>query len=111
MSSIEGQNASTSLPAGSASLATGNVADFGAIYLNTVVVVVATAALTAGTLLLEGSLDGNNWYQISTLTATTITGAGVTVYTATIPARYVRSRISVAITGGTITTLIGAAGA
>lgn len=112
MSSIEGQNASTSLPSGSAGTATGNVVDFGAIYNTIVVAITATATLTAGTILVEGSLDGVNWYTITSITATSITAAGTTTYIASplVPARFARARISVAVTGGTIAAVIGAAG-
>lgn len=113
MSTIEGQNASTSLPSGSAAVATGNVADFGAIYLNTVAVINATAALTAGAIETEGSLDGVNWYPLraSIAAATDFTGAGVKVYNQSVPCRFMRSRISTLITGGTVSAMIGAAGA
>lgn len=114
MSTIEGQNASTSLAAGSAGLATGNVADCGAVYLNIFGVITSSATLTAGTILIEGSVDGVNWYTVITVAANTITAAGNTAYSgppATLaPARFIRARISVAIVGGTISVAVGAAG-
>lgn len=114
MSSVEGQNASTSLPAGSgAGTITGTVVDFGAIYANVLAVITASATLTAGTILIEGSIDGNTWYQINSVDATaTFTAAGTKPFVASpmVPARYARARVSVALTGGTIGVMIGAAG-
>lgn len=113
MSSVEGQNASTSLPAGSgAATVTGSVADCGAIYLNTVAVVTATAALSAGAIEIEGSLDNINWYPVRTsIPFGDFTVAGVKVYANVVPCRYIRSRISTILVGGTISAVVGAAGA
>lgn len=114
MSSVEGQNASISLPAGSgAGTVTGNVADFGAIYNNQIVVITASATLTAGNIEIEGSLDNINWYPLKTSISASadFAAAGIKVYTAfAIPCRYMRSRISTALVGGTISAVVGAAG-
>lgn len=115
MASTLGNNASVSLPAGSAGIANGNSVDMGIIISDPVAVITATAALTAGTIDVQGSLDNVNWYSLlqTVITAATdFTAAGVKAYpplaqTGMLPCRYMRVIITAAITGGTITALCG----
>jgi hypothetical protein len=74
-------------------------------------VVTTGAGVTAGTVNLEISQDGTNWGPTNTAVTVSTTAAG-TVYVANItntPAQFVRARISVGITGGTVTATVASA--
>ncbi len=67
--------------------------------------VIATGAPTAGVVTLEGSVDGVNWYSLGATPAIVAAGSqivnGVGVY------QYLRAAITTAITGGTVTAIVG----
>lgn len=64
----------------------------------------SSATLTAGTILLQGSIDNVNWITLTTITAATdFTAAMTKSYAITTFFPYYRAAISVLITGGNIT--------
>lgn len=90
-------------------ISTGLAVDFGVVFSYPLAQVETIGATTGGVILLEGSLDGRTWYQIGTSTITT--GDDIVIVSASgfvVPARYVRTRITTAIVGGTVTTKVGA---
>lgn len=62
--------------------------------------IIATGVTTGGTVLIQGSVDGTNWYTIS---STTVSATGNTGVSVTGPHPYLRSNVS-ARTDGTYTT-------
>lgn len=93
---------STDPAAGPASL------DNGQVRANHTMVVVTGPGVTAGSVQLQGSLDGTNWFSIGSAVST---ASANTVYSvsATAPARYVRAHIATNITGGTISASVASA--
>lgn len=94
----------------------GTVLDNTGVRNNHSMIVVSGAGVSAGTVLLEGSQDNVNWFNllgagiVSTNAANTIFGPLVPVTTATLtPVRFLRARVSVAITGGTISAWVASA--
>jgi hypothetical protein len=64
------------------------------------------APTTHAVVKLEGSLDGNNWYQlIAGTTATGSTPVAATTAAAFLQAKYIRLNITTAMSGGTSPTL------
>jgi hypothetical protein len=85
----------------------GGTLDGGACRSNHTMVVSSSAGVSAGSVQLEGSLDGLSWFNmgaaVSTITAST-TFAPVVVSNQ--PVRFLRARVATAITGGTISALV-----
>jgi len=121
---VSGDTTGTGQPAGSSGVSVGTVVDLGKVSAAPAMQLTASAALTAGTLLFQGSIDNVSWYTMATVTAATaFSGAGGTILVApgetaptgvtgpavgqVVPARYLRANITVAITGGTIAALLG----
>ncbi len=100
--------ASASLDA--ATTGTGEVYDTGRLASKAVFVLTADAAITAGAVALEGSLDGSAY--VDAVTAPTLTtdfaSAGSKAYTGS-SFRYYRVRVTTDITGGPLTATILAA--
>lgn len=69
--------------------------------------VIAGAGVSAGTILLQASPDRVNWVDIATRAVTT---PGLTADFVDEAHRYLRTRISVTIVGGTVTVYIACAG-
>lgn len=72
--------------------------------------VLTGTGVSAGTVVIELSNDGTNWWgptsnSVSTIAATTVYGVAVGPY----PAQFCRARISVAITGGTVSATLASA--
>lgn len=66
----------------------------------------ASAGVTAGTIRLQGSLDGVNWFNMDT-SGISVTAAGCTAENVSnYPAAFIRAAITVAITGGTVTAYV-----
>lgn len=86
-------------------VAPGLTVDLGVVFSQPVAQVATNGAVATGVIVLEGSLDGITWYTIATSAA--LTTADV-VLTATIPARYLRTNITTLVTGGTVTSKVGA---
>jgi hypothetical protein len=75
-----------------------------------VLAVTSSAAVSAGAVQLQGSLDGVNWYNMLTTplsigSASTTFGANA----ANFPAVFVRANVTTAITGGTVTCSVSSA--
>lgn len=85
---------------------TGSSVDLGVVFSQPICVVIAGAGVSAGVVTLEGSLDNTNWYTVATTAA--LAAPGVFVATATVPARYLRARVSTATVGGNITAQVAA---
>jgi len=99
----------TSILAGQSAIQNGAVLDCGAPISQVVMVVVGTGVITAGTVQLQASLDGVNWYVAPG--AINLTGPGVfacninsdtNMYFSGSPFRFYRAAITTAITGGTV---------
>jgi hypothetical protein len=70
--------------------------------------IVGSAGISAGSVRLDGSLDGTNWFQLIVATAaaaSAVTPASV----GNTPARFVRATIAVAVVGGTVAVSIASA--
>jgi hypothetical protein len=74
---------------------------------NAVATVTTSAGVSAGTVVLEGSLDGTNYVSLGSSISTTAATTTYTAAAASVFVRYVRCRVSVAITGGTISAWVG----
>ena len=71
-------------------------------------VVTSSAGVSAGSVQLQGSLDGVNWFDLGTAVSTDAaseTFAPVVVSTPQ-PVQYLRAVIATVITGGTVTALV-----
>lgn len=78
--------------------------------LQQVMVVVSGNGVSAGAVQLQGSLDGSNWFNIGSAVTTSAADTISTPVTGTIPCRYLRASITTAITGGTVSAWVAAAG-
>jgi hypothetical protein len=87
----------------------GTALDGGVVRQNAVMVVTASAGTTAGSVQLQGSLDNTNWYSLGSAVSTT-TAATTQVTVTTAFSRYVRANVATAISGGTVTVLVGVSG-
>jgi hypothetical protein len=77
---------------------------------NAVMVVTTSAGVSAGSVQMQGSLDGTNWFSIGS-PVTTSAASTTTVATSTSAfARFVRAVIATTITGGTVTVSVGLSG-
>lgn len=100
----------TSLNAATA-VSNGTVYDLGYLSRDYTFVGTSSATLTAGTVQLQGSIDGTTFVPIGTdiALATDFTAATSKAYTGSTDYRYFRASITVTVTGGTITFKILAA--
>jgi len=90
--------------------AQGPVLDGGDAHSYHSLIVLTSAGVSAGTVVIELSNDNVNWWgpasnSVTTNAASTVFGVAVGPF----PAQYVRSRISLAITGGSVTSWIASA--
>jgi hypothetical protein len=76
-----------------------------------VMVVTSSAGVSAGSVQLQGSLDGVSYYNLGSAVSTTTASTVFTpvIVTAT-GARYVRANVATAITGGTVSASVGLSG-
>ncbi len=75
-------------------------------------VVNTSAGVSAGTVVLQGSQDGTNWFLFNPTISVSTTSANATFVgtPATLtPVRFLRANVTVGITGGTITALVASA--
>lgn len=86
---------------------TGTVLDGGVLHTAPVLGVTAGAGVSAGVVLLEGSLDGTNWFSMGATNSVTTSAPGTTVVQSSNTARFLRARITTPIVGGTVTALVG----
>src|SRR5665213_364960 len=98
--------------AAATALATGDFAsqDGGTIHGTAIMQVTSGLGVSAGSVQMQGSLDGTNWFNLGTATNT---NAASTVFAPVIvtgtAVRYVRAHIATNITGGTVTATVGMA--
>jgi len=98
--------------AAATALATGDFAsqDGGTIHGTAIMQVTSGLSVSAGSVQMQGSLDGTNWFNLGTATNT---NAASTVFAPVIvtgtAVRYVRAHIATNITGGTVTATVGMA--
>lgn len=100
--------AGTTLSAASG-VSNGTAIDYGCAKANITLVVVASAGVSAGTVALEVSHNGTDWYRHTTTVSTTAPGVFQTTMTG-FAFRHCRGAITVGITGGTVTCTIMATG-
>lgn len=109
MSSQTGTRSATTSHVNATAVAAGNTIDLDQVYSNPICVVATNGAVAGGVVAFEGSLDGITWYTIATSGALTTADIALTAAAGVvIPARYVRSNITTLVTGGTVTTSMGA---
>jgi hypothetical protein len=92
-----------------AGVANGAAMDNKSCRANHTMAAVTSAGVSAGTVQLQGSLDGNNWFNIGAPVNTNAAGTVFPLSAGATPARFVRAQITVAITGGTVTVTVGSA--
>jgi hypothetical protein len=75
---------------------------------NATMVVNSSAGVSAGSVQMQGSLDGTNWFSLGSAVSTTTAS---TVFTPVVVqnayVRFVRANVATAITGGTISAVVG----
>jgi hypothetical protein len=100
-----------SLSGVSATSATPTVLDGLALRTTAIMVVSSSAGTSAGSVQMQGSLDGTHWYNlgsaVSTDSAATVFDPVVVTDT---PTRYVSASIASTITGGTVVASVGSSG-
>jgi hypothetical protein len=100
-----------SLTAQSATTATPSILDGLSTRSTAVLVVSSSSGVSAGSVQLYGSLDGNAWYTLGSAVSTSSASTTFTpvVVTNTL-FRYLKAVIATAITGGTVSATVGASG-
>lgn len=100
----------TTLSAQSALNTHGTAQDGGTLHSIAIMQVSSGAGVSAGSVQMEGSIDGTNWFSlgsaVNTNAASTVFAPVIVTGTAV---RYVRASIATGITGGTITAVVGMA--
>lgn len=74
---------------------------------NAVLTVTTSAGTSAGSVVLEGSLDGANYVTLGSAVTTSAASTTYTVVAANTYMRYVRARVATGITAGTVTAWVG----
>lgn len=100
------ENPTTSFVNGQA-IANGAALDNKSCRANHTCTVLSSAGVTAGTVQLEGSLDGASWFNIGAALNINAANTVFSVSASGVAARFIRAAITVAITGGTATATIG----
>jgi hypothetical protein len=78
---------------------------------NVIMVVNSSAGVSAGSVQMQGSIDGTNWVNIGSAVSTTTANTVFPPVVATSQfVRYVRANIATPITGGTVSASVGANG-
>jgi hypothetical protein len=72
--------------------------------------VTTSAGVSAGSVVLEGSLDGANFVTLGSAISTTAATTTYTVAATNVFMRFVRARVATAITGGTISAWVSVSG-
>ncbi len=89
----------------------GAVLDGPACRANAVMVVTSSSGVSAGSVQLQGSLDGTNWYSLGSAVSTSSASTTFSpVVVGRAYTRYVRAEIATAITGGTVPASVGVNG-
>lgn len=88
---------------------TGAVLDNGSSKAFHTIIVTTGVGVSAGTVVLEISHDNVNWFTTAASVSTASASAVLSATVVNAAAQYVRARISVAITGGTISATVASA--
>jgi hypothetical protein len=100
-----------SLTAQSATTATPVVLDAGTVRPDATLVATTSSGVSGGVVQLQASMDGANWWNVSSSSITTSAASTTSQVTSTgAYGRYFRAAITTAVTGGTVTAWVGAAG-
>lgn len=100
-----------SLAAQSATTATPVALDAGTVRSDATLVVTTSTGVSAGVVQLQASMDGVDWWNVSSSSITTSAASTTSQVTSTSTyGRFFRAAITTAITGGTVTAWVGAAG-
>lgn len=100
-----------SLAAQSATTATPVVLDAGTVRPNATLVVTTSAGTSGGVVQLQASMDGVNFWNVSSASITTSAASTTSQVTSTSAyARYFQAKITTAVVGGTVNAWIAAAG-
>jgi hypothetical protein len=77
---------------------------------NATIAVTTSAGVSAGSVQLQGSLDGVNFFDLGSPVSTTAASTTTQVVVSNAYARYVRANVGTSITGGTISASVGLSG-
>jgi hypothetical protein len=77
---------------------------------NAVATVSSSGGTSAGSVVLEGSLDGTNYFTLGSAVTTSAASTTYTVAATNVFVRYVRARVATSITAGTITAWVSLSG-
>jgi hypothetical protein len=100
-----------SLAAQSATTATPVVLDAGTVRPNATLVVTTSAGTSAGVIQLQASMDGINWWNVSSGSITTSAASTTSQVTSTSAfGRFFQAKITTTVTGGTVTAWVAASG-
>jgi hypothetical protein len=75
-----------------------------------VIAVTTSAGVSAGSVALQGSLDGTNWYALGSAVTTSAASTTTAVIVTGTAARFVRANAATTITGGTVSASVGLSG-
>jgi hypothetical protein len=93
---------------GVSALGAGAAMDGGVCHANHTLVVTTSVGVTVGVVQLQGSLDGVTWFNLpGTSSVTTTTPSTTTTVAVNCAARMIRANVTTAITGGTVTAVVG----
>jgi hypothetical protein len=77
---------------------------------NAVLTVTTSTGVSAGSVVLEGSLDGTNFVTLGSAVTTATASTTYTVASTSSFMRFVRARVATSITGGSVTACVSLAG-
>lgn len=92
-----------------AAIANGAALDNKSCRANHTLAALSSAGVTGGTMQLQGSLDGANWFNIGAALNINAAATVFQVSAGATPARFIRAQITAGIVGGTVTALVGSA--
>jgi len=73
-------------------------------------VVTTSAGVSAGSVALQGSLDGNSWVNLGSAVTASAASTSTQVIVSGTAVRFVRANVATAITGGTVAASVGVSG-
>lgn len=88
----------------------GSVLDGLTVRQNACMSVTTSAGVSAGSVQLQGSLDGTNFYNLGSAVSTTAASTTTQVTVTSAFSRYVRGNVGTGITSGTVTVSVGLSG-
>ena len=87
----------------------GTVIDLGGTHSNHSMVVTTSAGVSAGSVALQGSLDGTNWVNLGTAVTTNAASTSFLASVSGVPMRYLAANVATGITGGTVSATVAGA--